>query len=270
MSKSSGKTRPDLTTLVGLPLGVGLILAGQAIEGGSFHSILQATAAFIVFGGTLGAVFVSFPLSDVIAAAKSLKQVLFDAGETPEAVIDRVLHLARRARREGLLKLEDEVEQLDDALLKKAMRLAVDGTNSKNLRETIEIDIASAEQRERQPARVYESAGGYSPTIGIIGAVLGLIHVMENLSDPSRLGEGIAVAFVATVYGVGAANLVFLPIANKLKMKAEQATRRRELVLEGVLAIQEGLNPWLIEQKLSGFVNRKPSERGAAREEKAA
>jgi len=240
------------------------------LEGGSLHSIMQVTAAVIVFGGTFGAVLVSFPLTDVVEAVKSLKRVFFDVSETPQAVVERILNLARGARRDGLLKLEDEVEKLEDPLLRKAMRLAVDGTNSKNLRDTIEIDIVSAEQRERQPARVYESAGGYAPTIGIIGAVLGLIHVMENLSEPSKLGAGIAVAFVATVYGVGAANLIFLPIANKLKTKAEQATRRRELVLEGVLAIQEGLNPWLIEQKLAGFANRPPSERGGSREDKAA
>jgi chemotaxis protein MotA len=245
--------RIDLTSLVGIPIAIGLVLLGQALEGGDTRSILQLTAAVIVFGGTFGAVLISFPLADVKAAFRSLHRVFLEDDEPPDATITAILRYARLARKDGILALDDEAANAQDPLLRKGLMLAVDGVNPKTLREMLEIDLASAEDRDLVPARVFESAGGYAPTVGIIGAVLGLIHVMENLSDPSRLGSGIAVAFVATVYGVGTANLLFLPIASKLRARASAAARRRVLIFEGVLAIQEGLNPRLIDQKLRGF-----------------
>jgi chemotaxis protein MotA len=257
--------RFDLTTVLGVPLGIGAILLGQLLEGGSAWSVLQSTAAIIVFGGTLGAVLVSFPFADVKQAAISLKRVFVNDAEPPEATINSILRYARVARKDGILALEDESASAKDPLLRKGLMLAVDGVNPKTLREMLDIDLVAAEERDLAPARVYESAGGYAPTVGILGAVLGLIHVMENLSDPSKLGSGIAVAFVATVYGVGIANLILLPIANKLRRRAADAARRRILIFEGILAIQEGLNPRLIDQKLRGFTDMEfvhPNEAG--------
>jgi chemotaxis protein MotA len=247
--------RYDLTTLAGVPLGIGMILLGQLLEGGSAWSILQSTAALIVFGGTLGAVLVSFPLQDVKQAAAGVRHIFVEDAEGPEATIGSILRYAKVARKDGILALEDESASAKDPLLRKGLMLAVDGVNPKTLREMLEIDLATAEDRDHVPAKVFEAAGGYAPTVGILGAVLGLIHVMENLSDPTKLGSGIAVAFVATVYGVGAANLLFLPIANKLRRRADDAARRRVLIFEGILAIQEGLNPRLIDQKLRGFTD---------------
>jgi chemotaxis protein MotA len=234
------------------------------LEGGSAGSLLQATAAVIVIGGTLGAVLVSFSLADVKRAGLSLRQVFVDDGEAADATINSILRYAKLARKDGILALEDEAARATEPLLRKGLMLAVDGVNPKTLRDMLEIDMAAAEERDLVPARVYESAGGYAPTVGILGAVLGLIHVMENLSEPSKLGSGIAVAFVATVYGVGIANLILLPIANKLRRRAADATRRRVLVFEGILAIQEGLNPRLIDQKLRGFTGTHSVEQSEA------
>ena len=188
------------------------MLLGQALEGGTIRSILQLTAAVIVFGGTLGAVLVSSSASDVLATARSLPGAFVDTAEHADTVIESVVRYARIARKDGILALEDEVQQEADPLLQKGLSLAVDGVQAKALRDMLEMDVAAAEERDLIPVRVWDSAGGYAPTVGILGAVLGLIHVMENLTDPSKLGAGIAVAFVATVYGVGTANLVFLPL----------------------------------------------------------
>lgn len=259
-----GRRRLDLTSVAGVPVAVGLILLGQTLEGGTLRSLAQSAAALMVFGGTLGAVLVSFSFADVKAAAASLRSVFFEEGEPPEATINTILRYARIARKDGILALEDESAAARDPLLRKGLMLAVDGLNPKTLREMLEIDLEGAEERDLRPARVYEAAGGFAPTVGIIGAVLGLIHVMENLSDPAKLGGGIAVAFVATIYGVGSANLILLPIANKLRMRAAAAARRRLLVFEGVLAIQEGLNPRLIDQKLRGFTGAAYTRPGGA------
>jgi chemotaxis protein MotA len=251
----SRKRRFDFTSVMGVPVAIGLIVLGQWIEGGALRSLLQGAAALIVFGGTLGAVLLSFSYSDVRRAAASVKTVFIEPDQSPDDTINAILRYARVARKDGILALEDEAAEAKDPLLRKGLMLAVDGLNPKTLREMLEVDLDAAEDRDLVPARVFESAGGYAPTVGILGAVLGLIQVMENLSDPSKLGAGIAVAFVATVYGVGVANLVLLPVASKLRLRAAQAARRRVLVFEGVLAIQEGLNPRLIDQKLHGFVS---------------
>jgi len=251
----SRKRRIDVTSVAGVPVGIGFILLGQLLEGGSFRSILQLTAAVIVFGGTLGAVLVSFSPSDVRRAIASLRQVFLGAESRMEDTISTITRFAVKARRDGIMSLEDEVDRLDDdPFLKRGLGLAVDGTSPTTLRAMLESESESRDQIDELPARVYESAGGYAPTIGILGAVLGLIHVMENLTDPNKLGAGIAVAFVATVYGVGSANLIFLPIAAKLRSKAATQAKRRQLVCEGILAIQEGQNPRLIDQKLRGML----------------
>jgi len=250
---SAKRSRIDFTSVVGLPIGVGLVILGQALEGGSIRSVLQPTAALIVFGGTFGAVLLSFSLTDVKRAFAALKTVFLWDGEPPSQTIQTVMKYATHARTSGVLSLEDELPNVSDPFLRKALTLAVDGANPHALREMLEAENQNREEYDEIPAKVFETAGGYTPTVGILGAVLGLIQIMQQLSDPSKLGEGIAVAFVATIYGVGAANLILLPAATKLKMKARHECRRRELMLEAVLAIQEGLNPKMIQEKLDSF-----------------
>lgn len=245
--------RIDFTSVAGIPVGVGLILLGQTLEGGSVKSILQLTAAIIVFGGTLGAVLLSFSMTDVKRAVFALRTLFLWDGEPPARTIETVMQHATKARSAGILALEDVLPEVADPFLRKALGLVVDGANPQAMREMLEMESQGREEHDEAPAKVYEAAGGYAPTVGILGAVLGLIHVMQNMTDPSKLGAGIAVAFVATIYGVGSANLIFLPAATKLKMKARHEAKRRELMLEGVLAIQEGLNLQIIQQKLRGY-----------------
>lgn len=262
--------RLDFTSIAGVPIGLGFILLGQAIEGGTLRSLVQFTAALIVFGGTLGAVLVSHSFDQVRQAWRSLKHVIYDEDVSSDVIIETISRLAVKARRDGIMSLEDEAELIDDAFLRRGLMLAVDGTNPSTLRTMLEAESFSRDEIDEMPAKVYESAGGYAPTIGILGAVLGLIHVMENLTDPNKLGAGIAVAFVATIYGVGSANLVLLPIASKLRGRALAGAKRRELILEGILAIQEGLNPRLIDQKLRGLVGSDVTSRQARQEVRAA
>ena len=255
MSRASdGRRRVDVAILVGAIVGIGLVLGGHGLEGGKLQSLLQGAAAVIVFGGTLGAVLLSFPIRDLRLAVTSLRHLVVEDAPPADGTIALIGRFAVRARKEGLLALEDDAEKMSDPFLKRALALAIDGTTSTTLRAMLEDEIDTREEQEEIPARVFEAAGGYAPTVGILGAVLGLIHVMENLADPSNLGSGIAVAFVATVYGVGSANLIFLPIGSRFRARAQRNARRREAVLEGVLAIQEGLNPRLIDQKLRGLL----------------
>ena len=249
------RRRLDLTTLGGIPVGIGLVLLGQALEGGALRSVFQLTAALIVFGGTLGAVLVSFSLDEVRYAGRRLRAVFIDDEPSPKRLVPAIVDLALRARRQGIMAIDRDLDRLDEPFLKKGLRLAIDGNTPQSVRELLEVEDQAMTDRETTAALVYESAGGYSPTFGILGAVLGLIQVMEHLSDPSRLGAGIAIAFVATVYGVGAANLVFLPIATKLRTRARRASKQRELMIEGIMAIQEGLSPQFIQSKLEGFVD---------------
>lgn len=257
----------DKGTLIGLMLGIGAIIIGQALEGGHIGSIMQFTAAFIVFGGTLGAVFVSFPFHDVIDAFKGVKGTMKEPLVNPFQIISQITNYANKARKEGILSLEKEVKNVEDPFLRKALTMAVDGVEPHAIREAMETELEYLNEHGKVNSKVFKAAGGYSPTIGIIGAVLGLIHVMENLNDPSKLGSGIAVAFVATVYGVGAANLVFLPIATKMEVRHRQEMIIKEMVLEGIVAVATGENPRLIEDKLYAFLTEKqkgarPSEPG--------
>ncbi len=245
----------DLATIIGLVLAFAAILGGQALEGGRIESILQPTAALIVFGGTFGACLVQFPLGVAISSFKAVKKVFQGLRSDNKAVIAEIIRYANKARKEGIISLEAEVEKSSDPFLRKALSMAVDGVEPKILRETMEMEMSNMEEEAEHPIRFWEAAGGYSPTIGILGAVLGLIHVMENLTDPSRLGGGIAVAFVATVYGVGFANLVYLPISGKLRMRAKLELMAKEIMFTGVISILEGENPRLIEDKLQSFLN---------------
>ncbi len=259
----------DITTIGGLVLGLGCILLGQVLEGGHVGSILQDTAAIIVFGGTFGAVMVSFPKKDFMRGMKMFKLAFTDKKEDMSAVTRQIVGLATIARRDGVLALEGKLAEIEDRFLKKALTYVVDGVDASVTRSSLEAAIEAEHQENMVAAKVWEAAGGYSPTIGIIGAVLGLIHVMENLSDPSKLGGGIAVAFVATVYGVATANLLYLPAANKLKRKFGLAMERKVIITEGVLAIQEGLNPRVLEEKLRALSGEEAPPKDQA-EKKAA
>jgi chemotaxis protein MotA len=247
------RVRLDPTSLLGVPVGVGLILVGQALEGGGLHSLLQVPAALIVFGGTCGAVLFSFPVAQVLSAIRAVPAVFVDPLEPATDAVGRIVKYAAKARRSGVMSIEDDIEREPDPFLLRALRMAVDGVSQSRIRAALEVENDTRAEADEEPARVFEAAGGYAPTIGIIGAVLGLIHVMENLTEPAKLGPGIAVAFVATVYGVGSANLILLPIAARLRERGRAAARRREMLLDGVLAIQDGLNPRLVEGRLQAF-----------------
>ena len=258
----------DLTTIAGLVLGFGAILLGQVLEGGHVGSIMQDTAAIIVLGGTFGAVMVSFPRKDFVRGLKMFKMGFTEKKEDLSAVTKQIVELASVARRDGVLALEGKLSEIEDPFLKKALTYVVDGVDASVTRSSLEASIEAEHSENMMGAKVWEAAGGYSPTIGIIGAVLGLIHVMENLSDPSKLGGGIAVAFVATVYGVATANLIYLPLASKLKRKLALAMERKVVITEGVLAIQEGLNPRVLEEKLRALTGEEAPPK--AEEKKAA
>jgi chemotaxis protein MotA len=251
----------DILTILGLIFGFGAVIGGQVLEGGSLHSITQFTAAIIVFGGTIGAVMVNYPLHTFVLALKNARLAIFSRGADPRTIIKYISELAAIARKDGLLALESKVRKTQDPFLKKGLQLVVDGTEPKLTREILEIEMAYSEEYHHASAKVFESAGGYAPTIGILGAVLGLIHVMENLADPSKLGAGIAVAFVATVYGVGSANLLYLPLAGKLKLKMREESIIKELIVEGLISLSEGENPRRVEEKLTGFLRDSQKKR---------
>jgi len=240
----------DLTTIGGLVLAVGCILGGQALEGGHFASIVQGTAFLIVFGGTIGATMVAYPMKDFVHGLKMGVKGFTEKKTDLGGLAGEIVELATIARRDGVLALEGRLASMSDPFLKRALGFVVDGLDPAVTRNTLESEIDAEFEEGTFAAKLYETAGGFSPTVGILGAVLGLIHVMENLSDPSKLGGGIATAFVATVYGVGSANLLFLPLAGKLKRKLTLEKERKTMVAEGVLAIQEGLNPRVLEEKL--------------------
>lgn len=244
----------DRASLIGIILGISAVVLGNVLEGGKIRSLLQPTAAVIVFGGTFGATLLSAPPNVILRALLALREVFSGQKDEREALIRDIVRFATVARRNGLIALESEIERIENQYFKRALRLAVDGMSPKMLRETMEQDNISYEEERRRVAKVYETAGGFAPTIGILGAVLGLIHVMENLSDPSKLGAGIAVAFVATIYGVGSANLIFLPIAKKLMNRFNEELRRREMILEGVSGIQTGINPHYLEERLRVYI----------------
>ncbi len=252
----------DRGSIFGIILGIAAIFAASMIEGGTMGSLFQLTAAVIVFGGTLGATLLSFPMKDIIQAASSLREVFFIKETDPEPIINDIIKFAYIARRNGMIALENELLMIDDPFLKKSLRLAIDGMNPKSLRETMEQENVTYEENKRRIAKVYETAGGFAPTIGIIGAVMGLIQVMENLSDPSKLGAGIAVAFVATIYGVGSANLILLPISKRLLNKINSDLFLREMMLEGVISIQLGINPHYIDERLRVFIHENRKSEG--------
>ena len=248
------KSRFDIISIIGILISFAAILGGQFLEGGHLGSLVQVTAFIIVLGGTFGACMLQFSLPVFLQGIKLLRWIILPPYISLDDVIDQIISWGQTARRGGLLSLEPILVEMEDPFMKKGLQLLVDGAEPEKLREAMEVDMYAYDEHYRLAAKVWESAGGYSPTIGILGAVMGLIHVMENLSDPSKLGGGIAVAFVATIYGVGAANLFFLPIANKLKSIIGREMVKREMVVEGLVAIANGENPRLIETKLRGYI----------------
>lgn len=244
----------DKATLIGLVLGFTAIIGGQVLEGGKVGSIIQFTAFVIVFGGTFGAVFMSYPFHDVLGGFKGIKNVIMDPPQEPYRIINQITEYAHKARREGILSLEKEIKNAKNPVLAKALTMAVDGIEPHVIREAMDSELEFLNEYGKVNSRIFRSAGGYAPTIGILGAVIGLIQVMENLSDPSKLGAGIAVAFVATVYGVGSANLLFLPIATKMEVRNRHEMIINEMILEGIVALSTGENPRLIEEKLISFL----------------
>ena len=247
----------DIASIIGIFFGVAMILTGNAMEEGLVRSVIRPAAAIIVFGGTAGAVMLQFPPKTLLAAIVGLKNVFLGIKINRIALIQQVVDFARRARREGILALEKEIPNITDPFFSKALSMAVDGLEPKTLFETMETEMGTVEEEWKGKAEVYEAAGGYLPTVGIIGAVLGLIVVMGNLNDINAVGTGIASAFVATIYGVGMANLICLPIAGKLKAAGKNVTGFKEMTLKGVLLIQEGINHSIIEEELKGYLDEK-------------
>ena len=223
----------DILSILGLLIALGSIIGGQHLEGGHLSSILQFTAFLIVFGGTIGAVMLQFPLSIFLKSLGAASMVFGNVHVDMRGVISHVVELSNVSRKQGLLALEGQMKNISDPFMAKGVQLVVDGTEPPKIREILELEIGVIEEEYTSYAKVYEAFGGYAPCVGIIGAVLGLIHVMENLADPSALGGGIAVAFVATVYGVGLANLVFLPMGNKIKIKAKDLILGKLMIVKG-------------------------------------
>ncbi len=244
----------DILSIVGLIVSVGAILTGMTLEGGDVNALVNFPAFLIVFGGTIGAALLQSPVKLVVKSLQMLPWIFSPPQLNLREQSEHIVMLATLARKSGLLGLEGQIDTQPDAFMKQGIMLLVDGCQPVVMRDILELELSAIESNELQAAKVFEAMGGYAPTIGIIGAVLGLIHVMQNLASPASLGAGIATAFVATVYGVGSANLIFLPIAAKLKTQILAMSNGREMLIEGFNSIAMGENPRIIEIKLSSYV----------------
>jgi chemotaxis protein MotA len=244
----------DKISIAGLAIGAIAILGGQLLEGGHIGSLVQPTALLIVLGGTLGAVLLQSPFHVFKRGIQMAKWIWIPPVIEQKRLVDQIMNWSQISRREGLLSLENYIPQIKDPFTRKGLQLLVDGADPERIRELLEVEITTFEDEWKQSAKIWDAAGGYSPTIGILGAVMGLIHVMENLSDPTKLGGGIAVAFVATIYGVGLANLIYLPIAGKLKYYISRMVSMREMLVDGLVGIAVGDNPRIIEGRLRGYL----------------
>lgn len=247
----------DITTILGIIIGLGALLGGYVMDHGVLSALVIASAAVIVFGGTFGAVMLSFPLSQLKQFPKAMGMAFKEPKRNPRKVIEEIVEMATIARREGVLALEQRAQEHTNPFLKEGLLMVVDGTDPELTRQILELEMDSLEHTHEGYAKIFEAAGGYAPTMGIIGTVMGLIHVLGNLSDPDTLGPAIAVAFTATLYGVGSANIAYLPIATKIKIRSKEHISEMELMLEGILALQAGENPQLIKKKLNSFLHGK-------------
>lgn len=243
----------DILTIAGIVIAATAIIGGNALEGGHIESLMQLTAFLIVFGGTVGAILVQVPLSTFLHSLKLARWTIIPPKVGTDEAIEKIVGWSNIARKEGLLGLEALAEEEADEFGRKGLQLLVDGTEPDVIRGILEVELDVKETRDTDGAKVWEGMGGYSPTVGIIGAVMGLIHVMNNLSDPSKLGSGIAVAFVATIYGLVMANMFFLPMASKIKGIVQEQSKFREMFVEGIVSISQGENPRNIEMRLQSY-----------------
>ncbi len=250
----------DLASIGGIVLALGAILGAMLMEGGSIGQVSQLTAAMIVIGGTAGAVMVQFPLDIFLAALKGVVGVFMHKGADSEKILAQLVEFANKARKSGIVSLDADLATVSDPFLKQGLMLAVDGTEPSEVRKIMQLELDNKSEMEEKIPQVFESAGGFAPTVGIIGAVLGLIQVMQHLDNIDEVGKGIAVAFVATIYGVALSNLFCLPAAGKLKIRHKEETMVKEMMLEGVVSILEGLNPRMIETKLRTFLTHGAAE----------
>lgn len=244
----------DLSALLGISIGLLAIIGTLFFESNSIAVIIQPSAALIVFGGTFGAALVNFPFDVIKEAFKEAANPFYSNRENTVLIINQIIELANIARQEGTLIIEGLISTIEDSFLQKSLRLSLDTNNGDVLKDILISEIELEEEKELVSPHVFEVLGGYSPTFGIIGAVIGLIHVMSNIANPAQLGYGISTAFVATLYGVGAANLVFLPIAGKLKMQLREKIILKKLIVEGVLSIHKCENPLITKEKLFAYL----------------
>lgn len=244
----------DFASVGGVLLAIIGIVGGLMIEGGSVAQITQPTAMMIVLGGTMGAVMLQFPMNIFLTALKQFMRIFFSTGTPSESIVLQLVAFAVKARKSGIVSLDADLRSVEDPFLKQALMLAIDGTEPAAVRQIMGLELENRAEGEERIPQVFESAGGFAPTVGIIGAVIGLIQVMQRLDNISAVGRGIATAFVATIYGVGLANLVFLPAAGKLRIRQQEEQMVNEMMLEGVISIQEGMNPRMIEIKLRTFL----------------
>lgn len=256
----------DITTIVGLILGLAGVLVGFVLEGGHLTSLIGLSSAVIVFGGTFGATIVGTPLEELKKLPQWLKIAFANQSYGTEEAYHTLVHFAEKARQEGLLSLEQELETIEDKFTQEGMQLVIDGTDPEVTRSILESNIAVMENRHKVGIGVFEAAGGFSPTLGIIGTVMGLIHVLGNITDPDSLSSSIAAAFTATLYGVMAANLIFLPIANKLKIKDKMETEIMEMIMDGIISIQSGENPAILKEKLKTHLGYMPEHKNPEEE----
>ena len=260
----------DVATFLGIGFAILAVVGGHVFEGGHVSDIMQGTAAVIVFGGTFGAIACQYSMPILIQAGKDVMLCFKFKQPNLRLMIRQIVDMSSKARREGVLAIEKELDNLDDPFMQKALGMVADGMKVNDIKPTLELEIDTWEEHAEKSADVWETAGGYCPTIGIIGAVLGLIHVMQNLTDPGSLGAGISVAFVATVYGVGAANLLMLPLAGKIKSRVRDRVVAMELIVEGTCAISAGESPLITERRLAIYAQHRKSGADPADAEKAA
>jgi chemotaxis protein MotA len=256
----------DRSTVGGIAIALGGIALGLLLDGGKLTQVLQPTAALIVLGGTIGAVMVQFPMRTVLEALRQLKDVFLSRDPDPDELVQNLLRYAYKARKEGILSLDPELARIQDPFLKESLMLAIDGAKSDDLRKMMELQLDYQSEKDERIPKVFDAAGGFAPTIGIIGAVLGLIQVMQRLQDINAVGKGIAVAFVATIYGVASANLLFLPCAGKLRIRLRERQVIQEMTLEAILSIIEGVNPRALERQLGSYLAA-PVRRGLTKVE---
>lgn len=251
----------DLATLIGLIVGFGGLIGGFVLEGGTIGSLWGTSAFIIIMGGTVGATMISFPISDLKRLMQLLKQVFTDKKIDEVEMINTLADLADKARRDGLLVLEQEVEKIDNLLLKKGLGLVVDGIDGETIKDILSREIFLFDVRVKEGAEIFDAAGGYAPTMGIVGTVMGLVHVLGNLSNPDELGKSIAAAFIATLYGISTANILWLPFGKKLKVKGKKEKMVNELIVEGLLSIQAGENPRVLREKLNSIMDEKQNKK---------